>query len=554
MPKYITVNGVLRKNPDYQDPNQPQASVKKTSSLPVAHPTAYADPNVALAVVCSPEDMITASEVQMDNNYLPIAQSLSTEVAIDMIQNDSEFLNKYVTAEAVEGSAILDQIGREFAKYETPIGMINRLLMLQDRDLNFIIDDSGSMAANTDVTLQEATSYVRGNRPASSAFLTRWEEVEDRLHIIFDLLAFLPTKSINITFLNSPLIITTKPVASSTPNVIQLNRGERSLEEQKNYLHDVLRNVFTQKVRPSGRTPTYQALKKSFDQTSVPAMHYLFTDGAPSDAMGNVTEAEAQRVSNLIVGRNHPELNPVCLISCTDDDKQTQWMKAVDSHPHTTFVAEVDDFKDECEEVIRKQGLALPYTRGLWILSQLAGPISPHDLDALDENLPLTKSTLDNVLGRQLTPVEYQYYFVRHPSADLYLNEYALFLNKDTVARMPERPKLDEPNLGIIKRSEQERREANAGYRNGERIARPPETRRMEQATQAATHEAMSQLEQIMAQKMAEPPPPAYPGVDQTTQMLSAASIAPHHAFMPPPPPGQQNTSAASAPNNSFSI
>ena len=41
---------------------------------------------------------------------------------------------------------------------------------------------------------------------------------------------------------------------------------------------------------------------------------------------------------------------------------------------------------------------------GYWIICQLVSAINPTDLDAIDENMPFTKSTLDNVLGRVHTP------------------------------------------------------------------------------------------------------------------------------------------------------
>jgi hypothetical protein len=54
--------------------------------------------------------------------------------------------------------------------------------------------------------------------------------------------------------------------------------------------------------------------------------------------------------------------------------------------------------------VVEDQGKAFPYTKGYWIISQLISCINPYDLDAIDENLPFSKATLDDILGRVHTP------------------------------------------------------------------------------------------------------------------------------------------------------
>jgi hypothetical protein len=78
------------------------------------------------------------------------------------------------------------------------------------------------------------------------------------------------------------------------------------------------------------------------------------------------------------------------------------------------FCSEVDDFGDESREVKKDQGDAFPYTKGLWLLSNLVASISPDDLDALDEDVPLTKFTLDELLGRVHSAAEYDYYFAHN--------------------------------------------------------------------------------------------------------------------------------------------
>ena len=113
------------------------------------------------------------------------------------------------------------------------------------------------------------------------------------------------------------------------------------------------------------------------------------------------------------------------------------------------------DYQDEKEEVLGDQGSGFPYTRGFWMISQLVAAINPDDLDAIDESLPFTKSTLDNLLGRTHTPQEYQFYFERNPHAPLYVDLYPRFLNEACFAR------------ALVPLQAQRQRETGAGYVNG---------------------------------------------------------------------------------------
>lgn len=82
-----------------------------------------------------------------------------------------------------------------------------------------------------------------------------------------------------------------------------------------------------------------------------------------------------------------------------------------DAEEVAPFVSESDDFDDEAREVYRDQGAALPYTRGFHIICQLVAAMNPDDLDAMDESVPFTKFTLDNLLGIQNNEETYRHYF-----------------------------------------------------------------------------------------------------------------------------------------------
>lgn len=162
-------------------------------------------------------------------------------------------------------------------------------------------------------------------------------------------------------------------------------------------------------------------------------------------------------VANLIKFRRNPAANPVTLLSCSDDDSEVEWMKVIEEE--APFCSELDDYVAEKQEVLADQGPAFPFTKGMWIISMLVGAINPDDLDAMDENLPFTKYTLDNLFGRRHTTDEYKYYFDRNTHGRLYHDLYQRFLNEQTVARR------------IVTEVDRKSREARAGYVNGKPVS-----------------------------------------------------------------------------------
>lgn len=90
---------------------------------------------------------------------------------------DSSFTDQFHSNTAIDGCELLDELTDYFVQFEVPVGMINKVVALKDYRLNFIIDDSGSMRAATDVYLTEAMPHVlRGMVPTPGVKMTRWQE------------------------------------------------------------------------------------------------------------------------------------------------------------------------------------------------------------------------------------------------------------------------------------------------------------------------------------------------------------------------------------------
>lgn len=399
--KYIFENGVMKINPEYQKEN-PSSSSSSASTPPV--PTS----EQPLAIISSMTDIGEATEAQHHATGLPMALAPSTISTFEAVQDDA-YVNKLqgtTGGGSLDGADLLDGLTNYFIQYEVPLGLLHKLLALEHYKLNFIVDDSGSMRSETDSMMNEATAHIlrNGQRSDPNQPMTRWQEAENRLHVMMDVLAFVPTQDILITFLNAP-------------NIIHLNRAGMTPEAFKAQAHSELIQAFSS-IDVKYKTPTRRSLLRSFEvaasQTS-PTIHYLLTDGVPTD--GTVTE-----ISHLIANRNNPQANPVTLISCTNEDSEAEWMKEViDCLPLSSrlflsgihlpqieekapFCSEIDDYRDEKAEVMEDQGKGFPYTKGYWIINQLISCINPYDLDAIDENLPFSKATLDDILGRVHTP------------------------------------------------------------------------------------------------------------------------------------------------------
>jgi hypothetical protein len=373
--KYIFENGVMKLNPEYTKEN----SSSQTQSSP---PLATQDQ--PLAIISSMNDVGDATTAQMAATGQAMQLAPSTVASLDIIQDDD--YSSQFHGSGLDGSDLLDHLTNYFIQYEIPVGMLNKLMALQFYNLYFLIDDSGSMRAPTDSMMSEASIYLLRNGLTANPQqpMTRWQEAENRLHVMMDILAFVPTKQIVISFFNAP-------------NVITIARTSLTPESFKTLAHDQIIHAFST-IDVRYKTPTKRILLRSFSMATTqpdPTMHYLFTDGVPTDA-------SVEEISSIISNRSNPQANPLTLISCTNEDDEVEWMKEIEEK--APYTAELDDYHDEKTEVLEDQGKAFPYTKGYWIISQLVAAINPEDLDAIDENLPFTKATLDNLLGRVHTP------------------------------------------------------------------------------------------------------------------------------------------------------
>jgi len=235
------------------------------------------------------------------------------------------------------------------------------------------------------MTLLSDTFDVRTGRPQ-----TRWQEAQVRLKEMVEIIAYVPFTQIDITFLNRPMHVV-------------LTRNGR---DPHSFLADANRKIdqaFAQ--GPRGSTPALEKIQSSLiNGQGKNIARYFFGDGIPNG--GKIAQ---ERIIQILCARDNPEGNPVTFLSCTNEDDQVEWMK--DAEEIIPYCSESDDFDDEAREVLRDQGTALPYSKGFHLICQLVAAMNPDDLDAMDESVPFTKRTLDNILGIEHNEESYRYYF-----------------------------------------------------------------------------------------------------------------------------------------------
>jgi len=278
---------------------------------------------------------------------------------------------------------MVEELGNVFAKHEIPIGLMNKLMMLSEFEkLEFIIDDSGSMMSTSD------TKDKFGHRQI------RWDEARGRLKELVEILAYVPTNDISMIFLKRSNQVNLRRNDAENPSQF-INRACADIDRAFNA------------EQPRYRTPALRTIQKSLEQNRGKSVsRYFSCDGVPDGG-----DYEIKQIENLIKIRANPQQNPITFISCSENDDDVEWMKELELEEVAPYAAEYDDYASERQEVIGDQGVAFPFNRGFYLIRSLVAAMNPDDLDAMDESVPFAKYTLDNLLGYETQPEEYERYF-----------------------------------------------------------------------------------------------------------------------------------------------
>jgi len=368
--KYVKIKGIMKLNPEYKTWKNAQNKAETAPGTAVVPATTVLTSSQALPIVSSLEDY---EKINDDVGDIPMAES--TSATIEMIQEPD------IASEAgLRSDDMVDELGNLLTKYEVPIGLTNKLMLLSEyQSLEFIIDDSGSMSLNTD-------SFD----PVTRVPLTRWAEAQQRLKEMIEVVAYVPFQQIGIEFLNRKDRMTFKRNGMAPTDLVQ-------------HMNREIDAAF--RMSPRGTTPALEKLQESLLRgQGVMIARYFFGDGVP-----NGGKPAIEQIIDILVNRSNPEQSPVTFLSCTNDDAAVEWMK--DCEEIAPYCSESDDFVDEAKEVLKDQGVALPFSKGFHLICQLVAVMCPDDLDAMDECVPFTKFTLDNTLGIVSNETSFRHYF-----------------------------------------------------------------------------------------------------------------------------------------------
>lgn len=351
------------------------------------------------------------------------------ELSLENTNASSSYLNAVKRMKELRIEEHLAELEAYFNSKEIPIGLLDRLLDYQSYHMDFVIDDSGSMDGNSDVKRKDAMSSQmqerfcnNGRMIGAERYLTRWEEVEDRLHCLVDIFAYIPTQSFNFYFLN--------PCQGRQNQQIFVYDETVTPEEIKQKAHNKITQMF--QIPPNGLTPLCDLMGDIIDKSSNDNKHaiFVFTDGLPDGY--NRVQLDDESINPffelLIDDRKGKERScPVSFNSCTNEDNDTEWMKSLEKK--ADYCSECDDYTSKAQEILKAQGKGFPFNRGVWMLLQILGAISPKDLDLIDENLPFSRFSLETISGRKLSIQQYDAYWNHFPLKDKYTDHYELLAN-----------------------------------------------------------------------------------------------------------------------------
>ena len=231
-----------------------------------------------------------------------------------------------------------ERLEKLLEKYEIDKLYSEKFSILEDYDIVFLLDDSGSMNTPLD----------------EGSYDTRWDELKGVVKIVVEIATIFDDDGIDIYFLNRDPVFSVNSVA----NIDNILRG-----------------------KPYGRTPLTERCNNIFSQfnnSEKPVLLVIATDGMPTDKHGHININE---FSSCITNRNCDNIY-ISFLACSDSDSDVAYLNKLDKKVKN--VDTLDDYLSERKEVIAVQGKEFSYSLGDHTSRLLLGPLCP-ELDSLDE-------------------------------------------------------------------------------------------------------------------------------------------------------------------------
>lgn len=273
------------------------------------------------------------------------------------------------------------------AKYQLNYLLASRLSNLQGYQIVLLLDDSGSMNAETD-------TYNRYNGQKN----TRWTELIEYVDTTIEIGTAFDPDGIDVYF---------------------LNRAQEGIKNVKSYAS--IGNMFHDKPTRYHLTPLKTKVNQILSeyqqrmQNGEKVLLLIATDGQPSDCYMQNWDSRTARYGidefrDTLMRRVHYtgsyEKNPIVIRACTSDSMCVGYMNVYDKEIPKLDV--VDDFASERTEILNMQGSNFNFQFADYIVKSLLGGIDDW-FDKLDE-LPLSAG---------------QHYFAQHGKVNPELQEVA---------------------------------------------------------------------------------------------------------------------------------
>ncbi|VVU95516.1 hypothetical protein CPAV1605_1267 [seawater metagenome] len=238
------------------------------------------------------------------------------------------------------------QLFEEFCdEYEISRKFVEKIAMLSDFNIVFIIDDSGSMKTPLD---------------NNSKFETRWDELKNIVKISIRLATIFNKNGIDLQFLN--------------------RKGHENVKSYNNVEH-----LFN--PAPFGRTPLtekFNQVIRKYTPLSKQVLVVIATDGIPTNKYGY---PDIKEFRDALIEKNHSKFY-VSFLACSDQKEDIGYLNKLDKK--VPNVDTIDDYISELREVRKKQGRNFSYTIGDHVVRLLLGPICK-EMDQLDEKKLILK-------------------------------------------------------------------------------------------------------------------------------------------------------------------
>jgi hypothetical protein len=232
-------------------------------------------------------------------------------------------------------------------EYEINIEYAEKLKVLNNFKIVFILDDSGSMNSKL-----ADSPLINKNKSTSQQEVTRWDELKYFTNIIIEIANLFNTNGSDVYFLNR----------KSNKNITDKQQLSYSFED-----------------KPQGYTPLELRLQEVLNDNpnlNKKLLIIIVTDGEPTDTNGKVN---IKQFKDCLLKR--PANVYTTIAACTDDDESIEYLNNWDKQIPRLDIS--DDFRSERAQIKKLKGQDYSFTFGDYIVKSLIGSIDP-DLDVLD--------------------------------------------------------------------------------------------------------------------------------------------------------------------------